>query len=153
MRLLVLVMIMLLAILLLGFLMTNLHTRTEVTVWTTVYREVHIFWVVLGAVAVGVGFTAFLAIAEGASTRLDNRRLRREVHKLENEINYLRTQPRPTAPPEPDALDRREPRSLREPYARDERTDPASAPVYGMDDDEEPHRDADDDMYTGGRAV
>jgi hypothetical protein len=150
MRLLLLITLMLLAILLLGFLMTNLHTHTEVTVWTTVYPKVHIFWVVLVAVAVGVGFAAFIAIAEGAATRLDNRRLRREIHKLENEINYLRTQPRPAAPPEPDALERH-PRT--ETFARDEESAPPSAPVYGMDDDDEPPHDSDDDMYTGGRAV
>jgi len=150
MRLMIWLTLILLAILLVGFLLTNLDTRVPITIWATDYPGVHIFWVVLISVVVGFLFTAFIAFVEGARARLDNRKLRREVHKLETEINYLRTQPRPSAPPEPDALVRGNdaPGELSAP--RDEFP---SAPVYGLDEEEDAPHDPDDDVYTGGRAV
>ena len=145
MRLLLAVVIILLAVTLGFFLKDNMQTFVPVTVGQTFHPELHIIWVLLSGVALGVICTAIIAIAEGARTRLENRRLRRDLHKQETEINYLRTQP-PTAPrPEPDAL---EPAGAL-PVADEPRTrvEPPSAPVYGTGGDD------DDDVYTGGRAV
>jgi hypothetical protein len=103
-------------------------------------------------VVVAIVFTAVLlgigAVAEGAKDRLENRRLRRDLHKLETEINYLRTQPTT-------ALGSQTPPQTRPTGPSSEReTDggPPSAPVYGNEDDEW-SSGPDDDAYSGGRAV
>jgi hypothetical protein len=94
--------------------------------------------VALSALGLGVAFTAVVALTEGATLRLANRRLRREVQRLESEADFLRSQP-PTAPSrEPDALD--DPVHVtRSSVAFDEDDDlpMPSAPVYtpGEDDD------------------
>ena len=95
------------------------------------------------------------SVAEGAHIRLGNRRLEREVHKLETEVNYLRTQPA-VGRREPDSLpgndaasDRRGSRSGADTPV--ERRPPPSAPVYGGGGDGP--EDDDDEIYTGGRAV
>jgi len=132
----------------LGFLVTNFDTRVPVTVITTVYPSVALWLVVLVALVVMSVLVGVAAITEGAAVRLENRRLRREVHKLETEINYLRTQPilaprsaeEPPPPPAPPAP------------APEVEDDLASAPVYGDAVDEWPP-EADDDAYSGGRAV
>ena len=133
----------------LGFLITNFDTRVPVTVFTTVYPSVALWLVVLVALLVMSVLVGVAAISEGAAVRLENRRLRREVHKLETEINYLRTQPslaqrdaeEPAPPP---------PAPVAPPSGEDD--DLASAPVYGDAADEWPP-EADDDTYSGGRAV
>jgi hypothetical protein len=65
----------------------------------------------------------------------------RELHRLETELNFLRTQP-PTVRREPDLPGGVE-------LVEEETAAPAlaSAPVYHADDAD------DDDPYTGGRAV
>jgi uncharacterized integral membrane protein len=153
MRLLFTVLLLILVLGMLGFFATNLQTTVPVTIWNTVHPDVHIFFVVLLSVLVGVVFTTIIAIAEGAKIRLDNRRLRREIHKLESEINYLRTQP-PSAPrPEPDALTHAGAGAATVPAPEgDAGAEPPSAPVYGTDL-EDWSSDPDDDAYTGGRAV
>lgn len=130
----------------LAFLVTNFDTRVPVTLLTTVYPDVALWLVVLLALVVMSVLVGVAAISEGAAVRLENRRLRRDMHKLETEINYLRTQPHlaPRASEEP-------------PPQRAEVTTPredavASAPVYGSSVDDWPP-DADDDAYSGGRAV
>lgn len=133
----------------LGFLVTNFDTRVPVTLLTTVYPSVALWLVVLVALLVMSVLVGVAAITEGAAVRLENRRLRREVHKLETELNYLRTQPslspreveEPVAPP-----------PARAAAAEQEDDDLASAPVYGDAGDEWPP-EADDDTYSGGRAV
>ena len=52
----------------------------------------------LGAFLVGAVLASIVAIVEGAAIRLDNHRLRREIHKMETELNFLRTQPSRPAP-------------------------------------------------------
>lgn len=130
----------------LGFLVTNFDTRVPVTVITTVYPDVALWLVVLVALVVMSVLVGVAAIAEGAAVRLENRRLRRDVHKLETEINFFRTQPSAAprgeqeAPPAPPATETEEDDSV------------ASAPVYGnARDDWAP--ESDDDAYSGGRAV
>ena len=147
MRLLFIVLTILLVVGLLWFLVDNFGTQIdEVIVLGTPYPDVHIFWVVLGAVAAGIVFAAVIAVAEGAKIRLDNRKLTREIRKLETELNYLRTQPSKTTVSESSA---RRPESR---PALPPPDTPPSAPVYDRED-ETGSPDPDDDMYTGGRAV
>ena len=130
------------------FLFSNPYT-TSVKLGNNEYHDVEVFWVVFVSVLVGIVFTTILALAEGGQTRLDNRRLRKEMRRLETELNYLRTQP-PTASRGEESSET----ALERPAApRAPRTvaAPPSAPVYGAEGDEAV--DPDDDMYTGGRAV
>lgn len=142
----------------LGFVATNLETEVPIRVFDTVHEGVPLYLVGILAVFVGILYAGIIAITEGAHIRLANRRLEREVRKLETEINYLRTQP---------AVGRREPDSLPGDAvsgglgggsrtridAGGDRRVPPSAPVYGGDPDA-PEDDGDDDeIYTGGRAV
>jgi hypothetical protein len=48
---------------------------------------------VLAAVLFGAGLVGIIAITEGAALRWSNRKMRRELHKLETEVNLLRTAP------------------------------------------------------------
>jgi hypothetical protein len=133
-------------------LLTNLETRVSITLGSTLYSDVRLFWVVFSAVVAGAAAMGVLAMVEGAGVRLANRRLRREIHRLETEVNYLRTQPA-VGRAEPDAIEPPEARPAR--VAVSDRTETlASAPVYvpgdtDLDDDVDP----DDDAYSGGRAV
>jgi uncharacterized integral membrane protein len=104
MRLLFPIAIILLALVLIGFGVTNLGTYVTITIWATEYPNVPIFYIVAISVFVGALFSALIAVVEGAKIRLDNRRLRRELHKQETEINYLRTQPPASSGPEPDEM-------------------------------------------------
>ena len=153
MRLLVILLTILLFLNLLGFVLTNLETKVDVTVWKSRHDEVPLFAVVILSVLAGIVYAGVIAVAEGANLRLANHRLRREIQKLETELNYLRTQ-RLTLPRiEPDAIrEAREPGSTTDPTASDEPgAPPASAPVY--DADELWEDDRGDDTYSGGHAV
>lgn len=92
MRLVFPVMLILLGVVLVGFLITNPAERVNLTVGGTQYESVPLPLVALIAMAVGVGFTAVVALTEGAAVRLGNRRLRREIQRLETELRFLRSQ-------------------------------------------------------------
>jgi uncharacterized integral membrane protein len=144
MRLLVIVLTILLFVGFLFFVMDNLDTEVQVRLAKRTYPSVQLFVVVLASIFVGMVYAGIIAVAEGANARLANRRLAREVGKLETELNYLRTQ-RPGAPPSepkvpPDATTQ---------SPSDALPDRASAPVYGGEGD----WTDDDDAYSGGRAV
>lgn len=133
----------------LGFLVSNVDTRVPVTVVTTRYEAVPLSVVVVvsivfTAVLVGVG-----AVAEGTKDRLENRRLRRELHKLETEINYLRTQPSTSTSTGLQSDPDHAPASS---DATESESALPTAPVYGNEDDDW-SPDSDDDVYSGGRAV
>jgi hypothetical protein len=152
MRLVLTVVLLLLVLGLVSFLLYNLETRVPVTLGSRSYPDVHLFWVVFVSVAVGALATFIIALVEGATVRLANRRLRREIRRLETEINFLRTQPPTTARLEPDALD-----VELSPMAPVHETDRdldvlPSAPVYDGSEMEESW-DPDEDAYSGGRAV
>lgn len=149
MRLLIIVLFIVLFVGLIGFVQANIETRVPFNVFDTVHEEVPLYLLVIGAIVIGIVFAGVIAVAEGAHIRLANRRLEREIRKLETELNYLRTQP-PVGPRrEPDELpDRSEP-GVRPPRGADDAgAPPPSAPVYGGYDD-----DPDDETYSGGRAV
>jgi uncharacterized integral membrane protein len=153
MRLLVILLTILLFLNLLGFVLTNLETRVDVTIWKTQHHDVSLFLVVILSVLAGMVYVGVIALAEGANLRIANHRLQRETRKLETELNYLRTQPVPSPRDEPDAIQEM---AWSERARRSEAEDepgaaPASAPVY---DTEGPFEDdPGDDTYTGGRAV
>jgi uncharacterized membrane protein YciS (DUF1049 family) len=153
MRLLFPIAIVLLALVLIGFGVTNLGTYVTVTIWATEYPNVHIFYVVSIAVLVGALFSGIIAVVEGAKIRLDNRRLRRELHKQETEINYLRTQPPASSKLEPDEVQKPKPPAPATGERKRARKHVPSAPVYGTNDEEDYPPSSDDDIYSGGRAV
>ena len=128
------------------FLAWNLDTTVAVTLFGTRHDGVPLWLVVFGAIFVSVMLISVYSLAEGTRTRLENRRLRRDMHKLETEVNFLRTRPA-GARVEPDAILERPP-APRPPIEGP--TAPASAPVYGAADD---LPQDDDEFYSGGRAV
>jgi hypothetical protein len=150
MRLLIIVMTLALFVAVLGFLVTNLETRIPLQIWQTVHPDVPLYLIVILAVVVGVIYAGIIAAAEGAHVRLANRRLTREIRKLETELNYLRTEP-PTRPrPEPDELPSGGDEERSDRAGIDGDDSPASRPIYSAEDDWPPD---DDDAYSGGRAV
>ncbi len=154
MRLVVIVMTFLLFVGIIGFVLTNLDQKVTVTVWRTAYEQLPLFLLVILAVFAGICYAGIIGVAEGAQIRLSNRALMREVARLENEINYLCTQPSGAPRPEPDAVPEPEPElaALPAPHPAAPALPPvAAAPVYGTDDDW--GQDEDDNPYSGGRAV
>ena len=143
MRFLIIALILGLFIVIIGFMSTNAGTVTDITIWDRPLKDVPLYRVVLLSILVGVLTVGVAALVEGTNLRLENRRLTRQVQKMETEINYLRTQPPVQSRKEPDDL--QPPRSL--PAKSKDTQDPPSAPVY------EAAGDDDDDTYTGGRAV
>jgi hypothetical protein len=148
MRLLVILMTLLLFFVILGFLLTNMGTQVPVKVWTKDFPDVRLHNIVLIAIFAGIVYASVIAIAEGASIRIANRRLKREVHQLETELNYLRTQPAHAPRAEPDALASSAATADERPEAVEA---PSSAPMYG--EGEDASSDPGDDAYSGGRAV
>lgn len=156
MRLLIIVLTLILFVAILGFILSNLDTRIDLRVLGTVHPAVALYLLVIVAVLVGIVYAGIIAVAEGAHIRLVNRRLAREIQKLETEIHYLRTQPIGGRTEEPDSLpdrDRRhgakaKPDPAKEPGAAPH---PPSAPVYHTDP--AGRVDDDDDFYSGGSAV
>ncbi|MCP3982579.1 MAG: LapA family protein [bacterium] len=148
MRLLFWLLLVVLVLGILGFLATNLDTTVSLTIWNTEYRDFHLGYVVILSIGIGVLFTSIYAIAEGATARLANRRLRKENAQLETEIKFLRSQQGKTDPDGSpgdggDDDDR----------ASGSRSLP-SAPVYGTTKDDDWRDGASgDDHYTGGSAV
>lgn len=147
MRFLLIVVILALLLAIIGFSMTNLETLTTVTLWQTTYRDVPLWSVVFLSALAGIVSVGIIGVVDGALVRLRNRQMSRELHRLETELNFLRTQP-PVVRREPDLPGGAE---LGDDDAVVEPVDPravlASAPVYHADDAD------DDDPYTGGRAV
>ena len=114
-------------------------SRVDVTLGGTTYRSVHLTIVVLVSLVVGVVFTGILALIEGASSRLDNHRLRRRLEKLETEMNFLRTQRPAESRIEPDSIE--EPKPVLQVVEEDEewrRSRLPSAPVYDPEAPPEP---------------
>jgi uncharacterized integral membrane protein len=147
MRLVLTIVIIALVLAMLGFVMTNLETKTPVTLWETTYQDVPLWSIVFLSVLAGIVSVGIIAVVDGAFVRLRSRQLLREVARLEGELNWIRTQP-PVGRDEPDAPAGRPVAetgavvSPAEPGGA-----PSSAPVYAPDDDDP------DDAYSGGRAV
>jgi uncharacterized integral membrane protein len=151
MRFLLIVVILALLLAILGFAMTNLETLTTVTLWETTYHDVPLWSVAFLSALAGIVSVGIIGVVDGALVRLRNRQMSRELHRLETELNFLRTQP-PATRREPDhpggaELPDDEGDSVAEIDPAEGGGDPASAPVYHADGVDE------DDPYTGGRAV
>ena len=150
MRLLVILMTFLLFVGIIGFVLTNLETRVAVTVWKTQHPDLPLFLVVIVGVFAGIVYAGIIGVAEGAHIRFANRRLAREVQRLETELHYHRTQPHSAPGAEPDVVQEgAAPSPVETPREPAEET-VATAPVYGADEEWTPD---DDDAYSGGRAV
>jgi len=54
------------------------------------YEEVPVRVVMVASLLAGIGFTSFIGIIEGIRLRVRNRRLRRDVTRLETEMERLR---------------------------------------------------------------
>lgn len=113
---------------------TNFGENVTLTVWDTTYQDVPLDRLLFISFAAGAAFITIIAVAEGATIRLANRRLRRELDKLETENSFLRTQP-PVASKEkaeapPAVTPTTTPMPPEEPLP--------SAPVYGSGEAAEP---------------
>ena len=130
-----------------GFALTNPQT-VSVTLWATTYTDVALGLVALVALASGIVFTMIIALVEGTAIRLGNRRLRREIHRLETELHFVRTHPTerdesPSAAADPPVTPAESTRANAVP----------AAPVYSSETLGPPSDVDDDDPYAGGRAV
>jgi uncharacterized integral membrane protein len=134
-----------------GFVLTNLDAKTEATIWDTTYRDVPLYLVVILSVLAGAVYVGVIAVTEGAAIRLANRRLTREVQRLENEITFYRTQPSGPPRAEPDAMEPAGSRMRRRDDDDASSSSVPTAPVY--DGEADWSSDPDDDAYSGGRAV
>lgn len=153
MRLFQLLLFLFLLLAMLWFVADNIDHRTAFTLMGKHYPDVALYFIVFGAVFAGILFVGLIAVVEGAHDRLANRKLTREIQKLETELNFLRTQPMSAPRREPDNMPA-EGRETAERLTRDGMNDvPASAPIYDPDQESWDPDDDDDDMYTGGRAV
>ena len=149
MRFLLIIVILALLLAILGFSITNLETATTVTLWETTYRDVPLWSVVFLSALAGIVSVGIIGVVDGALVRLRNRQMSRELHRLETELNFVRTQPVATRR-EPDVPGDAEPPDDEhggEMESTEGGGDLASAPVYHGDGADE------DDPYTGGRAV
>src|SRR5258706_13227428 len=108
MRFLLIVVILGLLPALLGFSITNLETRTTVTLWQTTYHDVPLWSVAFLSALAGIVSVGIIGVVDGALVRLRNRQMSRELHRLESELNFLRTQP-PAMRREPDLPSQAEP--------------------------------------------
>jgi len=146
MRLLIGGLVILLFIGLIWFGVTNAGTKTTFQIWNTSFTDFPLNVLVTLSVILGFLFASVIAFAQSARARYDNRRLTRELRQAETEIHYLRTQPPPGSRPESAAPETPPARKVAVPAL--ERS-PASAPVYGPEDE---WSDPDDEIYSGDRA-
>lgn len=152
MRLFQLLLFMFLLLAMLWFVIDNIDNRTGFTLMGKHYPDVALYFIVFGAVFAGILFVGLIAVVEGAHDRLANRKLKREIQKLETELNFLRTQPVGSPRREPDQLPDRSGQAAERTAGQGRDDVPASAPIYEPDQDSwDP--DDDDDIYSGGRAV
>jgi uncharacterized integral membrane protein len=154
MRFLLIVVILAILLAILGFSITNLETLTTVTLWETTYHDVPLWSVVFLSALAGIVSVGIIGVVDGALVRLRNRRMSRELRRLETELNFLRTQP-PVGRREPDLPGSAEiPEEDGDLVAATDPAEggvsPARAPVYYADEADEADED---DPYTGGRAV
>jgi uncharacterized integral membrane protein len=71
------------------FLVTQNGTPVDVEVLVFSYRQVPVSVIITISLLAGIGFTALISFLDGARLRLQNRRLRRQVGRLEIEIQQV----------------------------------------------------------------
>ena len=72
------------------FLVTQNGTLVDVEVFFATFRRVPLSVVMAACLFCGIGFVALLSFFDGARQRLQNRRLRRQLGRLEEEIQQIR---------------------------------------------------------------
>lgn|SRR5262245_25230381 len=90
------------------FLVTQNDAKVDVNLLFGSYREVSVSLIMVACLAAGVGFASLVSFLDGMRLRLQNRRLRRDVGRLEGELEKRRTpvvgkmasEGPPTAPPQ-----------------------------------------------------
>lgn len=123
--------LLLLIVLLVSFALSNPDPRVESIRFGNLRAEsVPLALVVAISMLLGVAYAGLIAIAEGAAVRFKNRRLRREIQRLETENHFLRTQHADESRDEPDRV-APEPTPAPEPEEESEPRTKPSAPVYG----------------------
>jgi uncharacterized membrane protein YciS (DUF1049 family) len=137
--------VVLLFIGLIWFGVTNAGTKTTFQVANTAFSDFPLSLLVTLSVILGFLFASVIAFTQNARVRYDNRRLLREIRQAETEIHYLRTQPTPSSLPEAATPEMQQARRVEIPQRE---TRPASAPVYGPDDE---WSDPDDEVYSSDR--
>ena len=137
---LVLLAITIVVVALVVFGLLNSEERVTINLGVTTYTDVPLFEPVFGAFLVGAVFVGILGLVEGTTSRLTARRLRRDLHKLETEAHFLRTQ-RSGAELDTTGISQRKPEAARRPPEVDRSPEPPtpSAPVYETGDDD-PYR-------------
>ena len=131
---------------LIWFGVTNAGTKISFQIWNTDFSDFPLSLLVTLSVVLGFLFASVIAFAQNARVRYDNRRLLREMRQAETEIHYLRTQPPPASRPESAGPEAPQSRRAEPPYRE---ASPASAPVYGAEDE---WSDPEDEIYSGDRA-
>jgi len=116
----------------------NSEERVSINLGMTTYDDVPLYRTVFLAFAVGALFVGIIGLVEGTTLRLANRRLRRDLHKLETEAHFLRTQGS-GAELETTGITQRKPELPRSLPVRTDTPKPSSAPVYETGDDD-PYR-------------
>jgi len=71
-------------------LVTQNGTPVDLEVFLTTYRGTPLSVVMAACLSGGIGFAALISFFDGARLRLQNRRLRRQVSRLEEEIQQVR---------------------------------------------------------------
>ena len=75
------------------------HGATDINLFFRTYPQVPIAVVMVVSLLVGIAFTSFVSVIDGIRVRIQNRRLRRKVARLENEMELLRTSKNPVRDP------------------------------------------------------
>ena len=72
------------------FLVTQNDATVDVNLLFGSYREVSVSLLMVACLAAGVGFASLVSFLDGMRLRLQNRRLRRDVGRLEGELEKRR---------------------------------------------------------------
>ena len=87
--------------LLVGFVLADPGQRVTLTFGSKQFTDVALPIVLLVALTLGVAFTGVIALFEGAIIRLENRRLRKQLERIETENSFLRSQSGSIPPDDP----------------------------------------------------
>lgn len=77
------------------------HGVSEVTLFFRTYEQVPVAVVMVVSLLTGIVFTSFISIIDGVRIRVQNRRLRKRILRLEDEMEGMRHPPE-AGGPEPD---------------------------------------------------
>lgn len=104
MRILIAVLTIVFLLCLVSLALLNAHEEVRLTLGTGGSMptwSVALPWVLVGATLAGVFFMGLISVLEGLHLRLANGRLRRQVHRLQEELDDLRSLPLRESAPAP----------------------------------------------------